>query len=134
MPRTITVRRSSLAAALAAAVTLAAAGPAGAASDLPATKGASLADQHAQVEAQWAAARAPDTASADAAKKRVLAEYARKQGTAKTSAGTARDTAANRPRHGALTQSEESNSMPKAGQVNNHSSPALEADSGRPSK
>jgi hypothetical protein len=33
-----------------------------------------------------------------------------------------------------LTNQEESSQMPKAGQANNHSSPALEADSGKGSK
>ena len=47
--------------------------------------------------------------------------------------GTAQDTAANSPRHGTLTAKEESTQMPKAGQVNNYSDPALEKDSGRPS-
>ena len=39
---------------------------------LPSGKGGSPAQQHVQVAAQEAAAKAPDTASADAAKKRVL--------------------------------------------------------------
>jgi hypothetical protein len=47
--------------------------------------------------------------------------------------GAAEDTSANHPRHGALTRQEESTQMPKAGQVNNYSDPALEKDSGRPS-
>ncbi|HUP90471.1 MAG TPA: hypothetical protein VM100_14025, partial [Longimicrobiales bacterium] len=77
--------------------------------------------------AQEAAARAPDTASADAAKKdasNVLAST-------RDGSPTARDTAANNPRHGTLTKDQEVNESPKAGQVNNHSSPALEKDSGR---
>ena len=78
-----------------------------------------------QAKAQ-AAANAPDTASADAAK-------AAATGSAPTS-GTARDTAANAPRTGTLTKEEESAQMPKAGQANNHSSPALETDSGKASK
>ena len=78
------------------------------------------------VSAQQAAANAPDTASADAAK-------AAATGSAPTS-GTARDTAANAPRTGTLTKEEESAQMPKAGQANNHSSPALETDSGKASK
>ena len=78
------------------------------------------------VSAQQAAANAPDTASADAAK-------AAATGSAPTS-GTARDTAANAPRTGTLTKEEESAQMPKAGQANNHSSTALETDSGRASK
>ena len=80
----------------------------------------------ASTVAQQAAANAPDTASADAAK-------AAATGSAPTS-GTARDTPANAPRTGTLTKEEESVQMPKAGQANNHSSPALETDSGRASK
>ena len=40
-------------------------------------------------------------------------------------APTSRDDASTRPR-GDLTKAEESNSMPKAGQANNHSSPSFE--------
>lgn len=46
---------------------------------------------------------------------------------------TTRDAASNDPRHGMLTPRQDSAQMPKAGQVNNHSSPALEENSGRPS-
>jgi len=77
--------------------------------------------------AQAAAAQAPDTASADAAK-------AAATKAASASSETARDTAANAPRTGTLTKEEESSQMPKAGQVNNHSSTSLEADSGRSPK
>lgn len=112
--------------ALAASAELAAAMPSQPSKDGP--------DQHMYVEAQWAAARAPDTALADAEKQRVLDAYARKNGAVQAPSGTARDTASNNPRHGTLTKGEESTSMPKAGQVNNHSSPALEASSGRPSE
>jgi hypothetical protein len=101
-------------------------------SKLPPGKGGSPEAQEAKVEANWAVAKAPDTASADAAKREVLEQHAREQGTDNTHAPTARDTPANNPRHGALTKGEESSSMPKAGQVNNHSSTALEADSGNP--
>ncbi len=80
------------------------------------------------VRAEEAAARAPDTAAADAAKKAVLAEGDR--GSVATGS-TARDTAANAPRNGTLTPREESTDMPKAGQANNHSSTALDADSGK---
>ena len=80
----------------------------------------------AGVAAQQAAAEAPDTASADAAKAATAQ--------AGSASGTARDTAANAPRTGTLTKEEESSQMPKAGQANNHSSPALEADSGRSPK
>lgn len=101
-------------------------------SKLPASKGGTSDDQQAHVEAQWAAAKASDTASADAAKEQVLEQHAQKHSSSDR-AGTARDTPANDPRHGALTPGQESSSMPKAGQVNNHSSTALEASSGRPS-
>ena len=76
---------------------------------------------------QQAAAQAPDTASADAAK--AAAAHA---GT--RTPGGALDTAANAPRTGTLTKEEESSQMPKAGQANNHSSTALETDSGRTPK
>ena len=75
-------------------------------------------------DAQEAAAKAPDTAQADAAKEQIEAKGLRTPGT-----GT--ETSANSPRHGALTAQEESTQMPKAGQANNHSSTALEEDSGR---
>ncbi|MFO1397024.1 MAG: hypothetical protein U1F48_08175 [Burkholderiales bacterium] len=101
---------------------------------LPPSKGGPPERQEANVRAQEAAAQAPDTASADAAKKRVLDASAPAQGADPVAPATARDTPANQPRHGALTAGEESNAMPKAGQVNNHSSPALEADSGRKSE
>jgi hypothetical protein len=84
---------------------------------------ASSGSPDAGVKAQEAAAKAPDTASGDAAK-------AQMQGESQRTAGTARDTSANSPRHGDLTKEEESNQLPKAGQVNNHSSTALEKDSG----
>ena len=45
-------------------------------SSLPPSKGADPQQQHLRVKAQEAAARAPDTASADAAKKRVLQQGA----------------------------------------------------------
>lgn len=102
-------------------------------SSLPASKGGSPEAQDANVEANWAAAKAPDTASGDKAKQEVLEQHAREEGASGKQAPTAKDTPANNPRHGAMTQGEESSSMPKAGQVNNHSSTALEADSGRPS-
>ena len=103
-------------------------------SKMPSSKGGGPADQQAHVEAQWAAAKAPDTASADEAKQQVLEQHAGEKAASGAPAATARDTAANNPRHGTLTRAEESSSLPKAGQVNNHSSPALEADSGHPSK
>jgi len=104
------------------------------ASPLPPSKGGTMDAQQANVRAQEAAAKAPDTASADAAKKEVLSAHAQAQDASANGSGgaTARDTAANHPRHGGLTPGEASTAMPKAGQVNNHSSPALEKDSGRP--
>ena len=44
---------------------------------------------------------------------------------AQPAAPTSRDDTSTRPR-GEMTQAEESNSMPKAGQANNHSSPSFE--------
>jgi hypothetical protein len=81
------------------------------------------------INAQEAAAKAPDTASGDAAKAEAKAPET--DATGKRMSGTAEDTSANSPRHGTLTTNEESTQMPKAGQANNHSSTALEADSGR---
>ena len=81
----------------------------------------------AAVNAQEAAANAPDTASADAAKAAATPQAAR-------TSGAAQDTAANNPRGGTLTKQEESSQMPKAGQANNHSSTSLETDSGNSSK
>jgi hypothetical protein len=79
------------------------------------------------VNAQEAAAKAPDTAAADAAK-----DDAKQGATAGLrTPGTGTETSANEPRHGDLTKAEESNQMPKAGQANNYSSTALEEDSGR---
>lgn len=83
--------------------------------------------QSQAVNAQEAAAKAPDTAAADKAKQEAVS------GNGERMPGTARDTAANQPRHGTLTPKEESTQMPKAGQVNNYSDTALEKDSGRPS-
>ena len=90
----------------------------GAGAKLPPSKGGAPDEQDAHVKAQDDAAKAADTAAADAAKKAGLAPDA--------AGGTARDSAANNPRDGSLTKSEESNQMPKAGQANNHSSPALD--------
>ena len=86
-------------------------------------KGDSAEEQHLAVKAQDAAAKSPDTASADEAKKAVMAEGASDSGQA--SAGG--------PRSGTLTKDEEVKQLPKEGQVNNHSSTDLEKDSGRPS-
>jgi hypothetical protein len=45
---------------------------------------------------------------------------------------SARDSTANNP-HGTMTPQQESTEMPKAGQANNYSSPALDKKSGSPS-
>lgn len=98
-----------------------------AAAALP-SKGGAPNSETTAVHAQGAAAQAPNTAAGDEAKDKAMsgAEGLR-------TPGTGQDTAANSPRHGALTAQEESTQMPKAGQVNNYSDPALEKDSGRPS-
>ena len=93
----------------------------------PPSKGAGLDAQSRTVQAQEAAAKAPDTAAADAAKTQVQSGNA----SGLRMPGTAKETSANEPRHGDLTKAEESQQMPKAGQTNNYSSPALEEDSGR---
>ena len=92
------------------------------------SKGGAPTSQAQAVQAQEDAAKAPDTAAADKAKKEAMQDA-----NAARMPGTARDTAANSPRHGTLTAQEESTQMPKAGQVNNYSDTALEKDSGRPS-
>ena len=94
----------------------------------PPSKGGAPASQAQAVKAQEAAAAAPNTAAADAAK-----EQAMTGDNGLRMPGTAEETSANSPRHGTLTKAEESTQMPKAGQVNNYSSPALEKDSGRAS-
>ena len=92
------------------------------------SKGGAPENQAKAVNAQEEAAKAADTADADKAKKDAMsgADGARMP-------GTTQDTAENNPRHGALTSHESSSQMPKAGQANNYSDPALEKDSGRPS-
>lgn len=92
------------------------------------SKGGAPQAQARNVKAQEQAAKAPDTAAGDKVRKEALSG-----GGSARMPGTARDTSANSPRHGALTAQEESTQMPKAGQANNHSTPALEKDSGRPS-
>ena len=92
----------------------------------PPPKGAAPDAQARNVAAQEAAAKAPDTASADAAKTEVKG-----QADGLRVEGTGTETSANSPRHGTLTKGEESTQMPKAGQTNNYSSTALEEDSGR---
>lgn len=94
----------------------------------PSSKGGAPKTQAQAVGAQQEAAQAPDTAAADAAKRGAMSG-----GDGARMAGTANDTAPNSPRHGALTAHEESTQMPKPGQANNYSDPALEKDSGRPS-
>ena len=91
----------------------------------PKDTGASVDEEQLADKALDAAVKAPDTASADAAKKAVMAE------STSGASEMARDTEANRPRSSTLTKDEEVNQLPKAGQVNNHSSTALEKDSGR---
>jgi hypothetical protein len=91
-------------------------------------KGGAPESQAQAVQAQQAAAQAPDTAAADEAKEKAMTGN-----DGLRMPGTASDTAANAPRTGTLTKAEESTQMPKAGQVNNYSSPALEKNSGRPS-
>jgi hypothetical protein len=90
------------------------------------SKGGAPQSQAQAVHAQEAAAAAPNTAAADAAKKQAMSSDKGLR-----MPGTGEDTAANSPRHGTLTPAEESTQMPKAGQVNNYSDPALEKDSGR---
>lgn len=87
-------------------------------------------DARIATRAEDAAARAPDTASGDAAKKAI---YEGKSADAAPAAPsqTARDTEENAPRHGTITRQQDVHQLPKAGQVNNHSSTALEKDSGR---
>jgi hypothetical protein len=93
----------------------------------PPSQGGAPQSQAQAVKAQEAAAAAPNTAAADAAKEQATT------GNGLRTPGTGQDTAANSPRHGTLTAAEESTQMPKAGQANNYSDPALEKDSGRPS-
>ena len=94
------------------------------------SKGGAPEMQATAVQAQEAAAKAPETAAADTAKKDVVQQgEARPQPEEK-----GRETAINEPRHGALTKEEEAHQMPKAGQVNNYNSLELEKDSGRPSR
>ena len=69
-------------------------------------------DQSLYVAAQDAAAKAPDTASGDEAKKRVL-----EGGT-----GGGGMSASNKPQAAELSKSEEVSAMPKPGQANDHSS------------
>lgn len=92
------------------------------------SKGGAPQSQEQAVEAQKQAAKAADTAAADAAKKETMSG-----GDGARMPGTAQDTAASAPRHGTLTAREASTQMPKAGQANNYSDPALEKASGRPS-
>jgi hypothetical protein len=107
------------------------------------SKDGALEDQHRAVTAQEAAAKAPDTASADEAKKAVMsgkdAGSVSSNESKPAGAGSSRSkdestrTTNDNPRHGALTKDEEVNKGPKEGQANNYSSTDLEKDSGRPS-
>jgi hypothetical protein len=103
-----------------------------------AEKDGALEDQHRAVMAQDAAAKAPDTASGDEAKKAVMSS--KDAGDASTTgAGSSKNadestrTTNDKPRQGTLTKDEEVNQLPKEGQANSHSSTDLEKDSGRPS-
>jgi hypothetical protein len=111
-----------------AAVAFADASPT-AAANLPPSKDGAPETQATAVKAQEATAQASDTAAGDAAKKDVTSGD--NDNAANASGATAHDGAENSPRHGTLTPGEESTEMPKAGQANNHSSTALEKDSGR---
>jgi len=66
-------------------------------------------DQGMYVAAQEAAAKAPDTASADQAKKGVL------------ESGKSGEEASTKPQAAELSKSEEASAMPKPGQANDHS-------------
>jgi hypothetical protein len=101
-------------------------------------KDGALEDQHRAVMAQDAAAKAPDTASADAAKNAVMsgkeaADTSTPGVSSSKSADESTRTTNDKPRQGALTKDEEVNQLPKEGQANSHSSTDLEKDSGRPS-
>jgi hypothetical protein len=91
----------------------------------PKETGASAEEQQLSSRALDAAVKEPDTASADEAKKAVMTS------STPGASETARDTESNQPRAGTMTKDEEVNQLPKAGQVNNHSSTALEKESGR---
>jgi hypothetical protein len=95
-------------------------------------KGDAAEEQHRAVMAQDAAAKAPDTAAADEAKKEVMSGEptgaTAASGTGVPNESTSTQTTNSQPRHGTLT-----NQSPKEGQVNNYSSTDLEKDSGRPS-
>lgn len=76
---------------------------------VPPSEGGAPEDQHVAVAAQEAAAKAPDTAAADAAKRKVYEEYA----------------------EGGIAggEAEASASMPMPGQANDHSNTALDQPS-----
>ena len=88
---------------------------------LPPSKGGSAELQHETVAAQQAAAEAPDTAAADAAKRKVREEA--------SSGAPARNLSASERHNGALTMNDSSRPMTKAGPADHHSSPAPEKDS-----
>jgi hypothetical protein len=88
---------------------------------LPPSEGGTPEDQHAAVAAQEAAAQAPDTAAADAAKRKVYEEYAE-------SGTVSRETVASAPPGPAAMRSE-SEEMPMPGQANDHSNTALDKPS-----
>ena len=99
-------------------------------------RGGMAADEHRAVMAQDAANKAPDTASADEAKKAVMSgDSGQREGAGSSqSKDESTRTTNDQPRHGTLSKGEESTQMPKEGQANSHSSTDLEKDSGRPSR
>src|SRR4051812_26410185 len=103
-------------------------------------KGDSVEEQHQAVMAQDAASKAPDTASADEAKKAAMSRNDSSDRSTPSGAGSPRSndestrTTNDKPRQGTLSKDEEVNHLPKEGQVNNYSSTDLEKDSGRPSR
>jgi hypothetical protein len=103
-------------------------------------KGDSAEEQHQAVIAQDAASKAPDTASADEAKKAAMSRSDGNSASTSSGAGSSRSndestrTTNDKPRQGGLSKDEEVNRSPKEGQVNNYSSTDLEKDSGRPSR
>ena len=97
---------------------------------LPPEKGGLPGEQHVTVAAQDAAAKVPDTTSADAAKREVRENATSDEERSSGSADMSRDISASAP-HAELTPGEEANSMPKAGQANDHSSTALEPNGER---
>jgi hypothetical protein len=73
----------------------------------------------------------PAAASADAPPAPTPSTHAGGPAPEAPAAATAKDTPANNPQ-GELTRSEENTAMPKAGQANNHSSPAFDPSKAEP--